>query len=113
MQLRPDIPSHAVLEANFEDPTGRRGPLIASMPLGKLPTTLAERPIRLAITSPSVDAIRCKNYEVTINVFRDEASQELLGTHVQLIQSRIDSDVLKAYGDEATRRYVEQGHLCP
>lgn len=112
-QLRPDIPSDAVLEANFEDPMDPKRPLTVSLPLGKLPTPLYRRPIRLPINSPSVDVIRCRNYEVTINVLRNEQSRDLLGTHRQLIQSRIDSDVLKAYGEEATQRYEQQGHLCP
>ena len=112
LRVRPDVPAGAYLEAEFENPLDAHKPLRASVELraSGFPEVKRED---LSLLSPMFDTVRCRNYEVVVRLYRGQASRELLGTHRQKIQSRVDSALWQAYGKNAMARLLEQGHLCP
>ncbi|EXI74759.1 MAG: hypothetical protein AW07_01687 [Candidatus Accumulibacter sp. SK-11] len=112
LRVRPDVPAGAYLEAEFENPLDAHKPLRASVELraSGFPEVKRED---LSLLSPMFDTVRCRNYEVVVRLYRGQASRELLGTHRQTIQSRVDSALWQAYGENAMARLLEQGHLCP
>jgi len=88
VQARPDIPVGAYLEFRFENPADQGNPFIVSR------TVKVTRNIKddvLIIRSPEVEGLKCRNYEVLVEVYESEKKTKLLGSHRQLIQSRVDT----------------------
>lgn len=112
VQVRQDVPVGAFLEAQFENPKDPEHPLLATATIeaSGFPEVKQDS---VFFISPKVDTIRCKNYQATVRLYRSRESGELLGTHHQLIQSRIDSALWETYGEDAFARFGRQGHLCP
>lgn len=112
VQVRQDVPVGAFLEAEFENPKDPARPLLATATIEA--TGFPEiKQDSVFFISPKIDTIRCKNYDATVRLYRTRESRELLGIHRQLIQSRMDSALWEAYGEDAFLRFGRQGHLCP
>ena len=112
VRVRQDVPVGAVLEAQFENPTDSKRPLLASAVVAASGFPEVKNDTVFLI-SPPVDTVRCKNYEVIVRLYRSKEARELMGTHRQQVQSRMDSALWEAYGDNASERFARQGHLCP
>lgn len=88
VQARSDIPVGAYLEFRFENPADQGNPFIVSR------TVRVTRNIKddvLSAWSPEVEGLKCRNYEVLVEVYESEKKARLLGSHRQLIQSRVDT----------------------
>ena len=113
LQVREDVPVGALLEAEFENPADAMHPLLASgvITASGFPEV---KDLDVPLLPPEVDTIHCQNYKVTVRLYRDRQSRELLGTHHQLIQSRWDSALWKSLGRRNGYDYQsEHGHVCP
>lgn len=55
----------------------------------------------LFFISPEIPGIKCLNYEVVVDVYRGKSKTKLLGTHRQLIQSRVNVDRVDGAKDMA------------
>jgi uncharacterized protein DUF4124 len=108
LQARNEIPVGTYLMAHFENPANPGAPMVVTEQI-KLAKGVKET--GLVLRTPEFDMIRCKNYEVLVNVYRSESSRQLLGTHRQLIQSRYDSNLVTS--PEAALFAGGPGGLCP
>lgn len=77
------LPSGAVLEIQFPDPTD---------PARKVAVKeiLQDDDTKMLVMSPSLTGFKCWNYEVEVFIYSDDTKSELLATHNQTIQSRVD-----------------------
>jgi len=88
VQARPDIPVGTYLEFHFENPADHENPLVVSR------TVEVTRNIKedmFTVRSSEVEGLKCRNYEVQVEVYESEKKTKLLGNHRQLIQSRVDT----------------------
>lgn len=90
------LPAGAYLEAHFPDPSNLETKNITSK-------VFRAGQADISLVSPKHRDIKCWNYEVVIHVYRGESKTKLLGTHHQIIQSRVNyskvedaSDLLSA-----------------
>jgi hypothetical protein len=107
LQLDPreSLPAGACLEAHFPDPAN---PARTHTVDKSLPAT--NPPVRLQ--SSRSGGFVCWNYEVMVYVYRDCDKAELLGTHRQVIQSRVDLS-LATEGTEWIAAVAGRKALCP
>lgn len=110
LQARDDIPVGTYLMAHFENPANPGAAMVVTEQI-KLAGAANAKQVGLVLRTPEFDMIRCKNYEVLVDVYRRESSRQLLGTHRQLIQSRVDSSL--ATSPEAVLHAGRPGGLCP
>ena len=61
--------------------------------------------------SQEYEGIKCWNYEILVYVYRDKTKNELLDTHRQMDQSRINYSRIKTLEDLVTANL--QGGRCP
>ena len=64
------------------------------------------------VLSPEVEGLKCRDYEVLVNVYESGEKTKLLGSHRQLIQSRVDAARVRSIEqmlDDLARRQ----HICP
>lgn len=112
IRVRSDVPVGAVLVADFEDPTAA-GRLLHATARVVITSGYPQKIIdEILLQSPNFTEVRCRNYAVVIRLYQDERSRSPMGTHRQLIQSRMDSRLLRANPDWITRLHGA-GHVCP
>jgi hypothetical protein len=107
LQARDDIPIETYLMAHFENPGN---PSAAMVVTERIKLAGGVKEAGLVLRTPEFDMIRCKTYEVLVNVYRSESNRQLLGTHRQLIQSRYDSGLVTS--PEAALHAGQPGGLC-
>lgn len=112
LQVHDDVPVGAVIEAEFENPSDAARPLLAQAKIDDSGPGQV-KVIDVFLLSPLVDTIRCGNYGVSVRLYRSKQSRELLGTHQQLIQSRVDSALWRALGPNVFDYLSRHGHVCP
>lgn len=78
-----DLPAGAFIEARFPVPDN---PSVSTSDATELRFPRAT----IRLLSPPSARFRCWNYEVVVSIYSDRSKSELLGTHTQVIQSRID-----------------------
>jgi len=83
LEARENLPKGAYLEAHFPNPANPDRKNVVYEQLRKEGATVR-------MLSPKSDGFKCWNYEVEVFVYRDKTKGELLGTHHQTIQSRVD-----------------------
>ncbi len=105
LKARENLPRGAYLEAHFPHPSS----------LGRM--TVVDRELRskeatIHLRSPMSNELKCWNYEIEVFVYRDRTREELLDTHLQIIQSRVDlSLVTDRYGMASA--LAVRGGKCP
>ena len=104
LQVRKSLPAGTYLEAHFPDPSNFANKDIESKVL-----TAGETEV--LFISPSHTDIKCWNYEILIYIYRDKSKVELLGTHRQYNQSRINYERIKDSMDYISAS--KAGGRCP
>jgi len=99
------LPRGAYLEAHFPDPANPDRENVVGKEVGVAGSTLR-------LLSPKSGEFRCWNYEVEVLVYRDKTGAELLGTHRQAIQSRMDFSLVSDPA-ELTMALATLGSRCP
>jgi hypothetical protein len=112
VRVRADVPVGAVLVATFEDPAAAGRLLQARAKLVMTSDEPQKIKDEIQLQSPTFTEVRCRNYAVVIRLYPDERSSTPMGTHRQLIQSRVDSRLLSANPAWITR-LAGGGHVCP
>jgi hypothetical protein len=103
LRARKGLPAGAYLEVHFPDPSDLDKKNIESK-------VLAAGETEAFFTSPENRDIKCWNYEVLVYIYRGDSKTKLLGTHRQVIQSRINYARIKDVRDYV--RAARTG-LCP
>jgi len=83
LKARRGLPAGAYLEVHFPDPADLDKKDIESK-------VLASGETEAFIMSPAHRDIKCWNYEILVYVYRGDSKTKLLGTHRQVIQSRVN-----------------------
>jgi hypothetical protein len=83
LKARRGLPAGAYLEVHFPDPADINKKDIESK-------VLASGETQAFIISPAHRDIKCWNYEILVYVYRGASKTKLLGTHRQVIQSRVN-----------------------
>jgi uncharacterized protein DUF4124 len=110
LRARDDIPAGTYLIAHFENPANPSAPMLVTKQI-EVAGRAQVKEVSIGFISPDFEMIHCKDYEVLVYVYRSESHRELLGTHRQLIQSRMDSDLLTSR--DAVFKTSRAGGLCP
>jgi len=99
------LPAGAVIEARFPDPGNPDRSYSDEVEL-KFPRAAVR------LQSPGSGQFVCWNYEVVVSIYSDNSKSQLLGTHRQVIQSRID---MKQIPDpiEWTAILAGNSYACP
>jgi hypothetical protein len=108
LRALPGLPRGAYVEAYFQNPRDQLKPVvIGQVRQGASP--------KVTLRSPPLFGLKCWNYVVKIDVYRGRSKTALLGTHEQIIQSRIDLDSIKGKSDYmAAITALTKGHArCP
>ena len=100
-----NLPAGAFIEASFPDPAN---PASSNSDAAELKFPRAT----IRLQSPRSGRFSCWNYEVVVSVYSDRSKSELLGTHRQVIQSRIDME-LTPDPVEWTGLLISNGSACP
>lgn len=112
LRVSQDVPPGALLEAEFENPADAAHPLRADATITVTSGFPQVKMDEVTLMSPWVDDIRCRNYKAVVRLYRAAGSRELMGTHIQDIQSRFDSRLWRS-ADESMERVLRSGQLCP
>jgi len=105
LESRENLPKGAYLEAHFPDPANPIRKNLVDAQLNRKGATLTMR-------SPKSGGFKCWNYEVEVFVYRDKTKGELLDTHYQTFQSRVDLSLINDV-TELTTALVKIGGKCP
>lgn len=139
--FKPTLPTGAYLEVQFENPTDLNAPIVVDLPRGtqqgvnpfdayfgvtvgnykesmKDPHSsviegsapFGEKVI--SILSPLIQGLKCKNYQIVVNVYKDASKSQLLGTHEQFSQFGFDSDLITSEG-QMMDASAHPGKYCP
>jgi hypothetical protein len=112
LRVRADVPVGAVLVASFEDP-GTAGHFLGAKARVVMTSGYPQKiEDEILLQSPTFTEVRCRNYAVVIRLYQDPTSGTPMGTHRQLIQSRLDSRLLRANPDWMTP-FQRAGQVCP
>lgn len=109
VKARMTVPDGALLEAKFDNLADPQNPFTDAAVVDDSKPTGRE----IMLMSADNPEIRCGNYTVVVSVYRDAQSRELLGTHTQQIQSRVDSREWKSIEDWMDRLGGKEHHVCP
>jgi hypothetical protein len=101
LKANSNLPPGAYLEARFPNPSSGGNAVI----VGKALETAGSK---VMILSPEFKGFKCWNYTIRIDVYADKSKTELLGTHHQSVQSRVDLD--KVRGAEDLTMAMDQGN---
>ena len=82
------LPRGAYLEVHFPDPANPANPVV----MGKVRQGVTPK---VTIISPKLKGLKCWNYEAIVYIYRARSRSTLLGTHHQIIQSRINLDKVR------------------
>ena len=105
LKARDNLPGGAWLETYFPDPANpARSETVSRM----APRTRAT----IRFESPLSHNFRCWNYEVITYIYSDKSATDLLDTHRQLIQSRLDMS-LGVDDQEWLKALAGRGSMCP
>ncbi len=104
LKIRKALPAGAYLEVHFPDPSNLDKGDIESK-------VLAAGDTEAFFTSPKHTDIKCWNYEIEVYVYRDKSKTKLLGTHLQLNQSRLNLERIKDVRDLGSATLA--GGRCP
>ena len=108
LKASPKLPRGAYLEAHFPNPSDPDSPhIVSKVRQGATP--------EIYIKSPALIGLKCWNYEVAIYVYRGRSKTAFLGTHHQVIQSRINLDSIRDKTDwmDATTALAQGKGRCP
>lgn len=105
LKARDNLPGGAWLETHFPDPANPARTDTVSRPA---PNTRAT----MRFESPPSHDFKCWNYEVVTHVYSDRSATDLLDTHRQLIQSRLDMS-LAVDDEEWLKVLAGRGSMCP
>jgi hypothetical protein len=105
LEARDNLPKGAYLEAYFPNPANPDRKHVVDEQLRKEGATVR-------MLSPKSDGFKCWNYEVEVFVYRDKTKGELLDTHRQTIQSRVDLSLVNN-PIELTTVLAKIGGKCP
>lgn len=92
ISLRPKWirPAKAYLEVQFENPVSPDTPIVVGHTFEK--RTIKEASEQIMIRSPHLGALKCKDYEIKVVVYRDASKSDLLGTHIQFSRSTVNTE---------------------
>lgn len=110
LKANPEIPAGAYLDAHFENPLDVSKPMVVGKRIN-----VSERGIKediFQILSPEFEGIRCRNYEILVNVYSNDKKDNLLGRHRQFVQSRVDSSLISSPA-QMIQDLAKKGHCCP
>ena len=82
------LPSGAFLEVRFPNPADPINPFV----VGKIRKGGTSE---LNFSSPDLQGLKCWNYEIVTYIYRGSSKSVLLGTHSQLVQSRVNMDKVR------------------
>jgi hypothetical protein len=105
LKARSWLDAGAVLEAVFPDPANPGKDLVAV-------EVVSDPAADIFLMSPPSSGFRCRNYQVVVHVYEDSTRNQLLSSHHQVIQSRIDLSLFNSAGDMITSLATKQGN-CP
>jgi hypothetical protein len=133
---KPDLPTGAYLEVRFDNPADPNVPIVVDLPRGAqqganpfevyLGTKLGdfndpnspfiygselEGEKAISVFSPETQGLKCKNYKIVVNVYRDSSKAQLLGVHEQFIQSVVDTDMVNSL-TELLEALTHPGRYC-
>lgn len=133
---KPDLPTGAYLEVRFDNPADPNVPIVVDLPRGAqqganpfevyLGTKLGDfndpnSPFisgnardgekAISVFSPETQGLKCKNYKIVVNVYRDSSKAQLLGVHEQFNQSVVDADMVNSL-TELLEAYIHPGRYC-
>jgi hypothetical protein len=97
------LPPGSYFEVYFPNPANPINPFV----VGKVRKGNASE---VFISSPELTGLKCWNYEIVTYIYRGSSKSELLGTHSQFVQSRVNMDKAKD-GVELVTALVEDN--CP
>lgn len=100
------LPTGAYLEVYFEDPAN----LTTNAPVVVEKQLIAGEQ-QISLLSPELAGFKCWNYEVVVYLYDGKSKEQLLGTHRQLIQSRVHLDKVKDL--ENFMEAMKMGGFCP
>lgn len=109
IQARDAIPAGTYLVAYFESParSGSRITVAKEIAVDQR----GVKQVGVFFMTPAFDVIRCGYYVVDVDVLRSKSDTKPIGSHRQLIQSRIDSD--RATSPASLLNAARPGGLCP
>lgn len=105
LKARENLPRGAYLEAHFPRPANPDRKNVVDEELKREEATIS-------LLSPKSDGLKCWNYEVEVFVYRDKTKTELLDTHRQTIQSRVDLSLVTD-GVKMVMALSNRGGKCP
>jgi len=105
LKAKEELPRGAYVEAHFPNPGNPDRTSVVGKQLRLEGSTLR-------LLSPKSGEFRCWNYEVEVLIYRDRSRDELLGTHLQTIQSRMDFSLVDD-PVELTMTLATRGSNCP
>jgi hypothetical protein len=105
LEATEQTPQGAYIEAHFPNPANPDRKNVVDEELEREGATLR-------MLSPKAGGFKCWNYEVEVFVYRDRTKAELLGTHRQTIQSRVDLSLLNN-ASELVTAMATVGGICP
>ena len=97
------LPFGAFLEVRFPNPADPINPFV----VGKIRKGSTSK---LYFSSPDLQGLKCWNYELVTYIYRGSSKSVLLGTHSQLVQSRVNMD--KVRGGVELFTAISKGN-CP
>jgi hypothetical protein len=83
VKVKPTLPRGAMLDVSFANPAAPEDPFM-------LTKRWDGRSKTVFLMSPEFHGLRCGNHRITISIYDTADKRQLLGTHNQLVQSRID-----------------------
>jgi len=104
LKARKALPAGAYLEVHFPDPSDLDKKDIESK-------VLRSGENEAFFISPEYREMKCWNYEVLVYIYRGESKTKLLGTHRQVIQSRVNYSRIKDTRDLLSA--MLKGGRCP
>lgn len=105
LKARENLPAGALIEAQFPDPSNPARTYNDE-------AVLKFQNATVHLKSPPSSGFRCWNYEVDVFVFSDRSKSDLLDTHRQVIQSRIDTEQISDPAEWAAI-LAGNGFVCP
>lgn len=105
-----DIPIGTYLEFHFEDPVHYDQQFVVGKTVEVNDHGIKEDVFK--VSSPGLEGIQCRNYEILVEVYSNKAKTVLLGRHRQLNQSRVDAALVNSPSD-LIDRLGARGMCCP
>jgi hypothetical protein len=103
LKVRQKLPRGATFDVCFANPTAPESPFM-------LTKQWDGRSKTIFLISPEFHGLRCGNHRITISIYDTADKRQLLGTHNQLVQSRIDLTRVRTIEDLGDT--LEHGN-CP